>query len=579
MIKDDNDRLLAGCLPADPFDDCEEYPPPSRDDDSEQEVTAQIQKPGPKSVRTKPVETRPDVRIHPDVHLTTEAMTKALGADPILYQRAGSLVYLARHVTKPGEQWDADDKKEKIPPGTPAVIDVPLSMLIDRVSKHARCVRVRKNKEGKEDFFHIEPPSKRVQAVLQSKNWPEIRPLIGVIEAPSMRPDGTIIQDPGYDSATGYLFEPNSLYLEVDEKPTKEDAAIAYGRLAHVFCDFPYAGPSHLSATIAAILTLLARPAIRGSVPCWLFDATAARSGKSLQTDVISLVATGRSASRMTFPEQDDELEKVIGGYAIRGSSLINFDNVARKFGGATLDKVITSVDEVDLRVLGASDMRTFAWRAVIFASGNNVSCRGDMLARVLSPRLESVHDNPEARDDFAHADLRAWVSDHRAELVHAALTILRGYVAAGRPEMGCAKWGGFEGWSRLVPHAVVWAGGADPMGARRGLVDDEDPERVYAAAMVSGWDTLTRLSGPMTVKSAVATLYPSDRHEHASGPPDGHDELREAIEALTDTKPGNHPSTRRLGEAIRKLKGRVIGGKRFVSEVSTGKVARWRIV
>jgi putative DNA primase/helicase len=50
-----------------------------------------------------------------------------------------------------------------------------------------------------------------------------------------------------------------------------------------------------------------------------------------------------------------------------------------------------------------------------------------------------------------------------RAQLVAAGLTVLRGYSAAGRPDMRLPPWGSFEGWSKLVRGALVWAGEADP--------------------------------------------------------------------------------------------------------------------
>ncbi len=521
---------------------------------------------GPLRIVTDERDTRAEIILTPDVHLTTERMAEAVVDDPELYQRAGSLAHVIR----------ANESTSEQVIGTPITRTMPLSMLIDRVSKHAKCL---KYSSKNDKYLHVPPPSTSVRAVLERGSWARVRELRGIIEAPSMRPDGTVIQVAGYDAVTGFLYEPNATFPTIAEKPSHSDCVLAFARLLEPFADFPYVNEAHRAATIAGALTLLARPAIVGSVPCWLFDASAARSGKSLQVDVISLIATGRVASRMTYPEQDEELEKVLAGYALRGARIVNFDNVARKFGGAALDKVITAVDKVDLRMLGATDLVTLDWRAVVFASGNNVGCRGDMLARVLSPRLETPLANPETRSDFRYADLRGWVADNRTELVAAALTILRGYIAAGKPDQGCERWGGFEAWSRLVPHALKWVGAADPMGARRGLDGDEDVDRVCAGAMVDGWHRLCVGHGDgLTVKGAIALLYPGRSH-HDPHEPDGHDALREAVEQLTDAKPGFPPSTRKMGEALRKLKARPVGGKKLVSKTHDGGVARWRVI
>lgn len=511
---------------------------------------------------------RPEIKITPDVHLTSDAMAKALVPDAELFQRAGALTHVIRA---------QKDEFPGVSAGSPVTRNAPLSWLTDRVSRLARCI---KWNGSIQKYVHVSPPSAQVRAVLERGSWSGIRTLRGLLEAPSLRPDGSVIQDAGYDAATGFLFEPNADYPRVPDAPTHSDCVLAYHHLLEPLKDFPFVAEAHRSATVAAILTLLARPAIMGSVPCWVFDAAAPRSGKSLLTDVISLVATGRPAGRMTYPEVDEELEKVMSAFAQRGVPAIWFDNVARPFGGAALDKCITAVDKVDMRVLGSSEIRSFDWIATVFASGNNVSFRGDMLARVLSPRLESSLENPETRDDMAIQDLRGWTLENRSRLAADALTILRGYVAAGRPDMGCARWGGFESWARLVPHALRWVGADDPMGARRGLRADEDPERLAAGALVEGWDRLCKQQATtttgLTLKQALAVLYTKKRDPEE---PDGHDELREAIETVTNAKPGMPPAPRALAEFIRRLKGRNVAGRRMVSAVVSGNVAKWRVV
>jgi len=509
-------------------------------------------------------EFRPDVKCTVRVHEVTDAMISVLRRDEDLYQRADELVHVLRH--------DGDDSR--FSPGTPLVRGAPLSWLVDRVSAHGRCVSWSSKADG---WVMCPPPVARVQAVRERGEWDGIRHLEGVIEAPSLRADGTILQTPGYDASTRTLYIPNATFPSIADDPSHSDAVIAYAHLAEIFADFPYVDPSHRAAAIAAILTLLVRPYIRGSVPCWLFDASGPRSGKSLQTDVVSLVATGRQASRMTYPEEDEELEKVLASYALAGARIVPFDNVARAFGGAALDKCITATDQVDLRVLGSSTLRTLPWRAVVLASGNNVSCRGDMLPRVLSPRLESPLENPEERADLKHPDLRGYVLRQRPLLVADAITILRAFLRAGSPaQKSVARWGGFEAWSALVPHALVWVGAPDPLGARRGGADDEDPIRAAEATIVGQWERLIHASNglDLTVSGAIAVLYPPPR---ADEPPDGFNDLREALEHLTSARPGVAPSSRKVGDTLRRLKSRPVGGRKMVSTPTKDGVARWR--
>ena len=55
-----------------------------------------------------------------------------------------------------------------------------------------------------------------------------------------MRPDGTIMQTPGYDEETGFFYAPGaSVFPEVSNAPTQEQARAALAILSDVFVDFP----------------------------------------------------------------------------------------------------------------------------------------------------------------------------------------------------------------------------------------------------------------------------------------------------------------------------------------------------
>src|SRR5262249_29908641 len=86
-----------------------------------------------------------------------------------------------------------------------------------------------------------------------------------------------------------------------------------------------------------------------------------------------------------------------------------------------------------------------------------------DTARRICHCRLESSEERPEERSEFRHPDMLAWVGANRGRLLGAALTILRAYCAAGRPDLGLPAWGSFEGWSRLVRSAIVWVDLPDP--------------------------------------------------------------------------------------------------------------------
>ena len=73
--------------------------------------------------------------------------------------------------------------------------------------------------------------------------------------------------------------------------------------------DRPFA---HKATWLAAVLTPFARYAYAGCTPFFLIDTNVPASGKGLLADCTILIATGRTAARMTVPRDDDEARKRI---------------------------------------------------------------------------------------------------------------------------------------------------------------------------------------------------------------------------------------------------------------------------
>lgn len=67
-------------------------------------------------------------------------------------------------------------------------------------------------------------------------------------------------------------------------------------------------------------------------------------------------------------------------------------------------------------------------------------------------------------------AELYDWIPKNRGRLISAALTILKAYEAAGRPDVKLTPYGSFNEWSALVRAALVWVGHTDPCQTRTRL-------------------------------------------------------------------------------------------------------------
>jgi hypothetical protein len=197
--------------------------------------------------------------------------------------------------------------------------------------------------------------------------------------------------------------------------------------------------------------------------------------------------------------------------------------------------------------------------------------------------RLESPLENPEERTGFKHPDLLRWIDSERKRLVGSALTLLRAYTLAGLPYQG-GLWGSFESWSRLIPGAIVWAGGVDPIIARASADESLDDEKRNLVILI---EALRRLcpsnedgsQRPLTARAIVDALYPDRDPRDGPAAPDGYEVARDAIEQETRCHPGRSPEARRLGKWLQRVRGRVVSGWYIQRQDGPGHTAAWRSV
>jgi hypothetical protein len=289
----------------------------------------------------------------------------------------------------------------------------------------------------------------------------------------------------------------------------------------------------------------------------------------------------------MTFPTHDGkvdeaELEKILAAYALAGARAIAFDNIKGTLGGSALEKAMTAVDSIDLRVLGSSETRTMPWSAIMLFSGNNMAMSDDVAQRVLCSRLESERDDPRSRPSmwFRHARLLDWIRVHRAHLVRACLVILRAFIVA-ETKSDAGNWGSFEAWSALIPSAILYAGGPNILELRQRASSVDNGEGAAHAALMKWWPTREYPNG---VKLGALLKYANfqDEKEIEKGekPPDSLDEFRNALRELTGTPDGRIPSIGPLGAQFRGLRGKWRDGCKIdgVKDKHTGIMA-WQVV
>jgi hypothetical protein len=485
---------------------------------------------------------RPEIRISTEQLDVNDQAVKALSSDKSVYQRTGILVHVVR------DSSGGDERGIEHPPDAPIIGQLPIAVLRERLSAAALWKKYVKSEGG---WIAAHPPDWSVSAVHARGTWPNVRRLKTVVESPVLRPDGTILETPGYDPKTELLFEPTAKYLPVLLRPDRRQALSAIAELDEVVADFPFAKPEHRSAWFAGVLTPFARHSFFGPVPLTLVDANVKSAGKTLLIDVASLIATGRTMARMSYPKDDDEMKKLIVAILVAGYPLALIDNVVGVLGGQVLDLLLTGT-EFQGRLLGTNLAPMLPALTCWYATGNNVVLNGDTTRRTLHVRLDCEVEDPSTRSHFRHPDLRDFVRRNRPRLVRAALTILRAYFAAGKPDMKLRYWGSYEGWSSVVRAALVWAGLPDPEKTREELTESSDLEALALEQLIAGWEELDPMRSGYTVRDMLRRLEEK---------PDAYSTLREALDELCPAVNGKPRSSKTVGRALLRLRSRVVGG------------------
>jgi hypothetical protein len=512
--------------------------------------------------QAQPVADPPRIQVSTREAEVNDEAVAALAADGSLYQRGGVLVHVVR--SRRNEVQGSLRRSA----GLPQIVTLPAALLRERLAANAEFFT---SSPGEEKQSLAHPPGWCVQAVFARGQWAGIPHLEGVVDVPVLRPDGSVLHQPGYDAATGLLYLPSGPPPDIPDQPSGERVHEAVELLFDLVADFPFAEEVHRAAWLAYLLTPLARHAFDGPAPLTLIDSNVRGAGKGLLASLVSIITTGRDVSVTVQSSEDDEMRKAITSAVLAGDTLITLDNVTGGLGSPALDAALTSTNWRD-RQLGHSRMIDLPLYAVWAATGNNVVLKGDLARRVLHVRLNSPEEHPEEREGFRHPHLKAYARERRTELLGAALTLLRGYCAAGRPDQGLSPWGSYEAWSALVRGALVWADVPDPAVTRDEVSRESDPEATALPALLAGLEFLDPDGKGMTVGQILEWCV-------TIGVPPEVGAMRDALSILCPGR-GMEPvgSARSLGMKLHHLRNRVVGGKWLERPEETRAGAKWRV-
>jgi hypothetical protein len=407
----------------------------------------------------------------------------------------------------------------------------------------AKWVRVKKS-EKYGDYTDDDKPPNEVAADMLQYPHPGLPRLEAVVASPCFSHDGRLVDRPGFDEMAAIYYDEMERIDKVPAAPTSEDVLSARMLIEDdVFVDFPWTSRADKAAAWCALLVPFLRRMISGATPLHLIEAPTAGSGKGLLADIIAITFTGKPVEITTLPTEEEETRKKMTALLRTGKPIITFDNLPYGSKSAVLAAMITSQTWSDRR-MGTQEMLEVSNRAIWVTTVNNPDFNVDLARRCIRIRISPEAGRPWERAEFKHASLREWVSEHRPEIVHALLTMLRYWVVQGMPR-GSRSLGSFESWSRIMGGVLDTIGVPGFLESAHELYDNADTDSAEWTEFVRAWWAVFG-DDPTQAKDLV--------------------ELAKRHELLLTARGDRGPSSQsiRVGKSLARMRGRVVDGWRI---------------
>ncbi len=139
------------------------------------------------------------------LHLLTGAAEDALlNNSPEIFQRGGQLVRIVTEASRPKKRTLKDGRPNVIMRSEDALViievdSIYLAELLGRIAKWTKL------DERTQQVKDKDCPEKVAKTLLARREW-TLPVLAGVIQAPTLRSDGSILENPGYDEGNGIIF-------------------------------------------------------------------------------------------------------------------------------------------------------------------------------------------------------------------------------------------------------------------------------------------------------------------------------------------------------------------------------------
>lgn len=421
-----------------------------------------------------------------------DLLRSLVGTDELsgLFHRDGELVYCPRIGERgyvPNADGESDDGPAQVRIMLPLDLKTKVEIAMSPGAGRRRTIRSTDD-DGEEvetqrvswepKMLPLEVATHVHNAARTRDDVPNLRVLDGVTHTPIMRPDGSILSEPGYDPATRLLYLPTG-GLTVPDLPSpinRADIGAAVGFLSAIVAEFPFVEEYHRANWFGALFTPFMRAMLPGPYPAFVIDAPSPGSGKSYLASILRTVHGG--VIRTGWPNDDAEFGKSVLSILIGTTApVVTFDNVRGKIRSSKFEGLLTSNTFSD-RLLGQSREASSPNDRLWTITANNAEIGGDLARRCYWITIDPKMPRPHERTGFA-LDLRTWPKENRGEIIRAILTIIRGWVLAGMPKAGQKRSDDYAVWDASIEGLLNWAGFSGQFGFRdvQKIESDDDRE------------------------------------------------------------------------------------------------------
>ena len=378
-------------------------------------------------------------------------------------------------------------------------------------------------KQGKQDVC-VSPPSDLLGFVLANPA-PSVVRTIRTLEkfttTPFVTKSGRVHQTHGYDyeTRTWLAYDPQNKFPHVSDVPTGAEVRRAKKVLLEPMQDYAFPAKDGGNApAYAAIVTPFAMSMIPQALrPFFLVDAPPGGqgSGKTKLAQMVAVYADGDPEPAVSpMPKTDEKLNEFITSTLRNPRRVAIIDNIQDSVRSEDLATAATSM-KWSTRRFNHQTLMDLPNRVTWIFTSNHASISSDIARRAVNVMIDvtKTGDGVPAYKRKFDWDVLEVAAKNRNLAVWAVLTLIRNWIAKGRPQDVKLRMGSFETWARCVGGILYAAniGGLDRAIESAQARDDTNAEHEqFVARWLDMYGGATVTTVTLSTLCVASGFYPA---------------------------------------------------------------------